>query len=228
MIGSAADMSGSVKAYPITVSGNTGTVIVPSWALPTNNYFSFAYTSTPLPLPVIYTKELSAQKVNSEVQLSWITGTEINNQGFNVQRSAISNSSWTTIDYISSYFKNGNGDGHAYISTDHSPLMGNNYYRLEQIDQDGKTTISNLVSVYYDGRATIQVFPNPSTDKIFVTGLPIGTTVKVFSYNGVLVQTSITTNTTHIIQVSNLASGIYFIKATSKNGTENTLKFMKN
>ncbi len=78
------------------------------------------------------------------VILSWITATEINNRGFEVQR-AVGNEEWSTIVFV-----NGNGttiDKHSYSFTDENIAAGKYSYRLKQIDYDGTFEYSDIVKV---------------------------------------------------------------------------------
>ena len=78
----------------------------------------------------------------NSIFLDWSTATEINNDGFYIERSSdIEN--WEDIDFI-----NGNGtslEKQFYQYEDQSPLFGANYYRLKQMDFDGKYEYSNCL-----------------------------------------------------------------------------------
>ncbi len=68
-------------------------------------------------------------------------------------------------------------------------------------------TISNL---------SIQLFPNPASDKIFVSGIEINSTVKISDLNGrILSEIKNTEGVTAGINISNLPSGIYFLETKS-------------
>lgn len=54
-----------------------------------------------------------------------------------------------------------------YSITDINPISGTQYYRLKQVDTDGKFEYSQALRVEYGVNRT-EVFPNPFTDKIFV------------------------------------------------------------
>lgn len=89
----------------------------------------------------------SANVSNNSVTLNWKTATEINNSGFEIERSVISNEernlSWKTIGFI-----NGNGttsETHLYSFIDNDLSTGKYVYRLKQIDFDGTFSYSNEV-----------------------------------------------------------------------------------
>jgi len=115
-------------------------------------------------LPVELTS-FSAKADNSNVILNWNTATELNNIGFQIQRSNEMNTSsenWQTLG-----FTKGNGTtsvGSAYSFTDNIPLQGKQYYRIKQMDANGTFTIYGPVEVNYIGKfdfALEQNFPNP-------------------------------------------------------------------
>lgn len=95
------------------------------------------------------------------VKLHWSTATEKNNHGFEVERSN-DNQNWEKLAFVP-----GNGNSlhqHDYVFQDEKPFAGVNYYRLKQLDFDGKHEFSPMVvadlrteTLYFD------VFPNPAT-----------------------------------------------------------------
>lgn len=60
--------------------------------------------------------------------------------------------------------------------------------------------------------ANIQVFPNPTSDYLFIKGLEVNQTARVFSLDGQLMTTSQTTDTETKIDVSNLQQGNYLLQ----------------
>ncbi len=227
IIGSDANLNAStpagMRAYPI--SG--GKAIVPSWALLNAQYFTFANFTNPLILPITYDKPLSVRQSSGWNVLEWTTATEINNKGFDVQRSGSASGSWNTIGNVPSYFENGTGNGHAYSIDDKTPLSGINYYRLVQVDFDGKTATSNVVLISYDGKATLQLFPNPAYNDLNLLGIKAGDNIKVYSMSGVLMQAIISSGSPQKINVSSFPAGVYLVQILAKDGSKNTLKFIK-
>ncbi len=81
-----------------------------------------------------------ARPYRENVILSWTTRSEINNDHFEIQRKE---SEWKTIGII-----DGSGNSTSpvhYEYTDKNPISGTNYYRLKQVDYDGKFTFSSIV-----------------------------------------------------------------------------------
>ena len=102
-------------------------------------------------------------KYNDAV-LSWRTATENNNKGFEVQRST------DGIAFNDLAFVNGAGTSslmHSYNYTDVKVVSGNNYYRLKQIDNDGRLTYFNIIKLDYSKFAW-NILGNPVKDNAIV------------------------------------------------------------
>ncbi len=82
------------------------------------------------------------------VVLNWVTATELNNSGFQIERHKTKDETgeeWENIGFV-----NGNGtttETHAYSFVDQNTVAGKSYYRLKQIDFDGSFEYSNIVEV---------------------------------------------------------------------------------
>ncbi len=126
------------------------------------------------PLPVEMTS-FKARSLNSTTMLTWQTATEFNNRGWEIQQSN-DGINWKNIGW-----QGGHGTTlveQDYRFTDYDPYIGENYYRLKQIDYDGRTEFSNIVSVHFKNHDNdINIFPNPATSAIFIKSTnqnPIG------------------------------------------------------
>ena len=132
----------------------------PNTSFNASNYWVDIDFSQTFPLPVTLTG-FRATTSNSDVLLSWKTETEINNRGFEIQRS--NNSS----DWYPVKFMNSAGDGSItrnYSYTDNSLAPGLYYYRLKQMDFDGKSTFSTTATATVAGKGKtllFQNYPNP-------------------------------------------------------------------
>lgn len=130
-----------------------------------DNLFYIGSNQTSNPLPVELTS-FSARLRGDMTYLTWTTATELNNFGFEIQRSISANhqddAAWTVIGFV-------NGHGNSLSPKNYSfedPLgmsSGSIYYRLKQIDRDGTSSFSKVVSVN-PGRTSFalsQNYPNP-------------------------------------------------------------------
>lgn len=126
-----------------------------------NSPYSDSVQSTTI-IPVELTS-FAASIVGYSVSLNWSTATELNNSGFEIQKS-IDKSNWNAVAFVS-----GNGtttEVQNYSYTDNLTSVTNQtlYYRLKQIDFDGTFTFSNEVEVDLSLPQTFsmeQNFPNP-------------------------------------------------------------------
>lgn len=102
---------------------------------------------------------------NKKIELKWITASEVNNKMFVVQRSA-NGIDFYTIDTVLG--KGNSTNQNSYTITDAKPLVGNNFYRLIQVDYNGASTLSNTVSanIKTNNSLRFNIFPNPSTSDV--------------------------------------------------------------
>jgi Phospholipase/Carboxylesterase/Secretion system C-terminal sorting domain len=153
------------KTYdPAFLNPRIGNLNVYQWML------QFAINAAPpvtLPITLVaFTAALSADQ--SEVAVDWTTGIEQNNKYFILQRSPDANQ-FRNLDTIPSAAPQ--GGGHSYTYTDASPLPGNNFYRLEQVDGDGKPTFYSVLQVNVataTGGKMLQLSPNPTSGIIYL------------------------------------------------------------
>ncbi len=129
------------------------------------------------PLPVNFLA-LSAGRQGGSVAIRWSTSSEINNKYFYVEKST-DGVTWTTINSV-----NGAGNSNAarsYTSYDAKPAAGYNYYRIKQVDADGRFKYSDIVKVNIEiDRIGASVLTNPFVNNITVDFLsPLGQTVNV-------------------------------------------------
>jgi hypothetical protein len=126
--------------------------------------------SNQLPVELI---SLKAFPVNNEfIRVEWITATEINNDKFEVLRSE------DGLNFIKVGEVKGNGttiDVHSYAFNDKNVLPNiTYYYRLNQVDYDGASQLSNIVSAAITGTESIVIsefVPNPAqgSSKLLIT-----------------------------------------------------------
>src|SRR5690606_25908032 len=112
-----------------------------------------------------------AASVNQNVvDLKWITATETNNKGFEVERKS-ANGSFEKIAFVDG--KGTSTDISAYVYSDAVEKAGKYTYRLKQIDFDGTFTYSNAVEVEIiaaPGEYTLaQNYPNPFNPATTIT-----------------------------------------------------------
>lgn len=162
-------------------------------------------------LPIKITS-FTARKNGKEVALNWQTANEINNKGFQIQRSA-AGISWTNIGFVngslnSSIEKN-------YQFSDASPLPGKNFYRLAQLDIDNKASYSVIVSVNFLQSGFYSISNNPGNG-LFRLHIETGTGMVDFSVidaGGRQIMSKVNNSAgDQTIDISNFSAGIYFLR----------------
>jgi hypothetical protein len=188
-------------------------------------------------LPVSYLNFAGVREAGNNV-LRWTTSTEQNNKGFDVERS-IDGRTFSSLGFVTSKADNGNSNHElSYNFIDNQLTASVYYYRLRQVDLNGKTNYSNTIVIKGDRVNTIKMsglYPNPATEEITVSiDAPNAEKVVLVVtdiYGKQLMQQQISvevgSNNTKL-NVANLSSGTYLIKLQStKTNTSSTLKFIK-
>ncbi|RZK45567.1 MAG: T9SS type A sorting domain-containing protein, partial [Pedobacter sp.] len=187
--------------------------------LAANNSFFVHTNHWPLPVSLI---DFKGEQSGSSNRLIWSTATENNNRGFNIERSA-DGKNFSSIGFVASKADNGNSTAVLnYELTDQKPFAGNSYYRLKQIDRDGKVAYSKLVLL---GRKVAElslssVYPNPSVNEMTVvinSPKQEKITLVVTELSGKIVMERsmvIATGANQpVINVGRLSAGTYIIRA---------------
>ncbi len=108
-----------------------------------------------------------AERDNDRTLLNWLTGYELNNDYFNIERST----DGVNFEIIGKVNGMGTINGASiYSFADENTPFGKVYYRLVQFDYDGKSEKSFLISINNETTLGLQVAPNPFTNdtEIFV------------------------------------------------------------
>lgn len=133
--------------------------------------FQVAGTIAPLPVSLV---AFSATQQRSAVALRWATATELNNAGFEVQRS-VDGAAFTSLTFVPGA---GNSQSlRTYTYLDAQPLGPVSYYRLKQVDADGKFVYSAIQVVSTALPQAASVFPNPASTQatvVWAAGLSAG------------------------------------------------------
>ncbi|MEP7317156.1 MAG: T9SS type A sorting domain-containing protein [Panacibacter sp.] len=131
---------------------------------------TLTYGPCVLPLTLL---NFNAVKQNSKVQLSWKTANEINTSSFGIQRSTDARN-FITVGTINAAGTSAEQNSYNFVD-DIATLKANKiYYRLQQLDKDGKGTYSNIVSVSVSGGVKYSILPNPA--RSYFTIIPDGST----------------------------------------------------
>lgn len=166
------------------------------------------YNQILLPVDLI---NFSAQKIGETVQLTWVTASEINNEGFELQHST-DGQLWQVMDFIK-----GSGTTNVekkYSYQDSNPVVGTNYYRLKQVDYDGQFNFSKVATVLVANTSPVVIYPNPTTGKVELIGVDAGELIIRNTIGQVVKQEVLKSNS---FDISILEKGIYFIEIKTSN-----------
>lgn len=123
------------------------------------------YPFSPLPVELISFTGWNQGSVN---RLQWITASERNTARYEVQKSTTPGV-WTTIGEKQAA---GNSNNRlTYDFTDNSPAIGDNYYRLRIVDNDGSFSLTNMINIPISDAVAnnfSHIYPNPTSGKLNV------------------------------------------------------------
>jgi Secretion system C-terminal sorting domain len=149
----------------------------------------YSFTLSGAALPVELTS-FSAMQFKNSIKLMWETATEVNNYGFEIQKSGVRSKElgWEKIGFV-----NGQGNSNSpknYDYMDNSNLTTGEYsYRLKQIDNDGAFEYSDEVNVTIgvpSGFTLEQNYPNPFNPTTNIKfSLPVSGLVNIKVYNAI-------------------------------------------
>jgi len=179
----------------------------------------------PVTLTAFTAHKISGGPEGESALLSWATTMETNSNRFEIQHS-LKGKAWETVGTVQS-----NGESsiqRKYNFTHSSPVRGQNLYRLKMVDNDETFELSRIIGLTFDGLAgNIAVYPNPTTDKLFIQNEDLAQVKQVViinqSGNSVYKSNAVSSNG---INVTNLASGTYILNITKVDGTINNRKFL--
>jgi hypothetical protein len=157
-----------------------------------------------------------AMEYQGEVALEWVTATETNNYGFDIQRKTQADQDWEKIGFVEG--KGTSTTPHKYTFSDDHISIGTYYYRLKQIDFDGSFELSDEIFIEIQSPnafALYQNYPNPFNPETIIhyqipallqASVPVE--IKIFNLLGDEVRTLVR---------KDQGSGYYSVKWDSRN-----------
>jgi hypothetical protein len=180
-------------------------------------------------LPVKLISFVARKTASRKVQLNWITATEINNDRFEIERSADNK----TFERIGEVMGNVNTTSvSAYEFTDIQPLSLN-YYRLKQVDKDGRFTYSTIRVVDLNKNAyesaSLSVYPNPVVSTLIAeaSGNVGLASYKIFNDGGRMTGSGNLADQKAEINMDRFESGIYYVEITDANDQATVTRIIK-
>ena len=178
----------------------------------TGTLVQFNGTGTQTVLPIELAQFDAQNTERSKNHLTWRTASEKDNSHFDIERST----DGTTFHSIGQV--KGNNKPSSYQYTDAAPFT-TSYYRLKQVDNDGKFEYSKVISIVQTGKGKgLSLYPNPVSSHLTIEN----TEGSDFQILNLLGQQVLTGKTAQRLDVSALSQGTYILKV----GAEQ-VKFVK-
>ena len=169
-----------------------------------------------------------ARLENKKVRLTWTVAMEQNNKLFVIERSN-DGRYWTAIGTVKSL---GNTDQRrVYESYDMLPNEGVDFYRIKQVDYNGRYTYSVIRQVLIiNQQSGIVVYPNPTTDVVHYVIPNFSSTghyqLRLTGIDGRLIHNYSITNSQGSLSMKDLAAGIYVLSITNGKGMSDNKKIV--
>ena len=161
----------------------------------------------------------TGKKINGQSLLEWKTDNETNTSDFVIERSR----NGSLFEFIGNRVAASTNGIHSYSFTDVQPLQGTNFYRLKQVDRDGRFTYSNIIRLSFDDSGKpLLVYPNPADGYVNLdfTGKKETVTIQLYDAAGRLVKSGSTSNQSPLrIELANLPAGKYYVQVSDGEST---------
>ena len=170
-------------------------------------------------LPVELT-DFTAKAQTKSILLNWETRNERNNAGFYLERSLFPDRDFEKIAWLEG--ANNSSQAIDYRHEDKAAIAGvNYYYRLRQLDVDGTETISKIVNAKIKSEKDWDVilYPNPAQNEVRLQS--IGevndiSNISIIATNGQIIRQF--ENRNSVLNISDLPTGLYWVKITNARG----------
>lgn len=170
--------------------------------------------------------DFTVTKQAASVVLDWTTGSESNNLGFEIEHATDGNN-WKTIAFQASKAAGGNSVSSIDYKYKHTnPVNGTNFYRLKQLDFDGKWKHSSIRQIKMSA-SNIVVYPNPTRDIITIQGLTGTEIIQICDVTGRRIRQVKSRSQQENIGISDLGEGVYHVVIITANGLFSSYKITK-
>jgi hypothetical protein len=165
------------------------------------------------PLPVTWLS-FTAIKAGANAQLEWRTTHEVNCSLYHAERS----SDGINYQAIGTVTCNNTSGNKTYRYTDAAPGNGAFYYRIKQVDANGRFEYSAVQQVNFGSINSIAVYPNPARNQLQITGLRNKSEINLHDASGRVVLQIRSGQPTVQLQIGHLPAGMYQVCITSVTG----------
>jgi hypothetical protein len=229
-------VNNGVPFIPQGGTPNPGGNTVTRTLMTTINTLTLGDRTNPLPVTVA---SFDAKRVGADAVVMWQTASEQNNKGFNVQVST-NGTEYRTLGFVASSAPNTTiAQNYSFTDTEKNK-SGVRYYRLQQVDFDGKSAYFAPRTVSFEKGAlatetSLSSYPNPFTSSVHLmlnAGIEGQGQVRITDMAGrAMGQRTIMlangSNDVELNDLSNLKSGIYLMHITLPGGVSKNLRVVK-
>jgi hypothetical protein len=204
-----------LSATHFTTRGYTVKMVDAAGTLDNLYTYVTLYPIVTLPVNLL---SFTGQYGNNLVTLNWSTAQEIQNKEFQVQYSA-DGSTYETIGTVPGNLTSTRVNNYVFKTTRYQ--NGKNYYRLKQVDVDGQTTISTIVTILISQQTVVSLAPNPATNKLNLSvSQPVSGKLQLSltSLAGQPVWTTSVSGNNTVVNLPALTKGVYIATITNSKG----------
>ena len=159
------------------------------------------------------------EELDSKILLTWHTASETQNDYFLVQHST----DGISFRELARIPGSGNSQMENHYEYPHEiPSPGTNYYRLKQVDFDGRFEYSHIVSLKMHAEEGIQVYPNPFSGEfqIDINSEQDELPARIYDAAGRSVWQGMLHNRRQIMELPGVQSGMFWLEVDFDNRTE--------
>lgn len=168
-------------------------------------------------LPVTWVS-FTAQKQNENILLKWQTAQEANSSHFIIEHST-DGQAFTSVGSLPAAGNSNSLRNYSFVHN--APQDGNNFYRLQQVDADGRINYSSIATIAIGVDNNFTITENPVRNGKLAVRFKKAGTASICNTIGQVIITKYVPAGRQTINVQNLTPGVYLIRTEQK-----TMKFI--
>jgi archaellin len=199
-----------IRFYPSPSSGSNAIYL-------SMNNISLASPAAVMPVTLTYFKGRTTS--SHSAVLEWETAQEENADHFEIEQSSNGNQ-FTKLASVPAKGNSSIATRYQYNFT--GTVLPMHYFRLKEVDQDGKSSYSSIISISNDVTVgSVLIFPNPAAGGIAsVMASTRINNITVFSSSGAKIKTVPVNGNGASLQLNSLARGTYYLQLELQGKTE--------
>ncbi len=156
-------------------------------------------------LPVTWLSFPTANIKNKQSHILWSVASQVNNSHFIIEHST-DGRSYAEIDKVQGHGNTSETKQYTYIHE--APSIGANYYRIKQVDYDGQSSYSDVMSVMYESDGgDVRIYPNPVSYEVTLS-ISEPMEVEVTDILGKVLHKQTVNRENNVLDVSGMPSGL--------------------